>query len=85
VSVRDTGIGILPEQRDHLFEAFHQGTRPLPAHARGGTGLGLTLAKGLIQLEGGEIMLESTPDVGSTFTISLPTRQVVAAEPAVAL
>ena len=85
VSVRDTGIGILPEQREHLFEAFHQGTRPLPAHARGGTGLGLTLAKGLIQLEGGEITLESTPDVGSTFTISLPTRQVVAAEPAVAL
>ncbi|HJR25957.1 MAG TPA: HAMP domain-containing sensor histidine kinase [Acidimicrobiales bacterium] len=75
VSVRDTGIGILPEQRAHLFEAFHQGTRPLPAHARGGTGLGLTLARGLIELEGGEITLESTPDVGSTFTISLPVRQ----------
>ena len=84
VSVRDTGIGILPEQRDHLFEAFHQGSRPLPPHARGGTGLGLTLAKGLIELEGGEITLESTPDVGSTFTICLPVRQLVGAEQAAA-
>ncbi len=78
VSVRDTGIGILPEQRAHLFEAFHQGSRPLPAHARGGTGLGLTLAKGLVELEGGEITLESTPDVGSTFTIALPTPDLIA-------
>jgi signal transduction histidine kinase len=82
VSVRDTGIGILPDQREHLFEAFHQGTRPLPAHARGGTGLGLTLAKGLIELEGGDITVESTPDVGSTFTISLPT-EAAKAEPLV--
>ena len=72
LSVRDTGIGILPDQRAHLFEAFHQGSRPLPEHARGGTGLGLTLAKGLVELEGGGISVESTPDIGSTFTISLP-------------
>jgi signal transduction histidine kinase len=72
ISVRDTGIGILPEQRPRLFEAFHQGTRPLPQHARGGTGLGLTLAKGLVELEGGSIGVESTPGVGSTFTVSLP-------------
>jgi signal transduction histidine kinase len=72
LSVRDNGIGILPEQRPHLFEAFHQGSRPVPVHARGGTGLGLTLAKGLVELEGGRIAVESTPDVGSTFTIELP-------------
>jgi signal transduction histidine kinase len=78
LSVRDNGIGILPEQRPHLFEAFHQGSRPLPAHARGGTGLGLTLAKGLVELEGGRIAVESTPDVGSTFTIELPVREVPA-------
>jgi signal transduction histidine kinase len=84
VSVRDTGIGILPEQRAHLFEAFHQGSRPLPAHARGGTGLGLTLAKSLIEMEGGEIGLESTPDVGSTFTIALPTQELPAAVEAAA-
>ncbi len=75
VTVRDNGIGILPEQRAHLFEAFHQGVRPLPPHARGGTGLGLTLAKGLVELEGGQIVVESTPDVGSTFTIALPAPQ----------
>jgi signal transduction histidine kinase len=80
VSVRDNGLGILPEQRPHLFEAFHQGLRPLPTHARGGTGLGLTLAKGLVELEGGEISVESTPDVGSTFTISLPCPTAAPAE-----
>jgi signal transduction histidine kinase len=78
LSVRDNGIGILPEQRPHLFEAFHQGTRPVPLHARGGTGLGLTLAKGLVELEGGRIAVESTPDVGSTFTIELPAPAVPA-------
>jgi signal transduction histidine kinase len=80
VSVRDNGLGILPEQRPHLFEAFHQGLRPLPTHARGGTGLGLTLAKGLVELEGGQISVESTPDVGSTFTISLPCPTAAPAE-----
>jgi signal transduction histidine kinase len=79
LSVRDNGIGILPEQRPHLFEAFHQGSRPLPSHARGGTGLGLTLARGLVELEGGRIAVESTPDVGSTFTIELPVQPVPAA------
>ena len=78
LSVRDNGIGILPEQRPHLFEAFHQGSRPLPLHARGGTGLGLTLARGLVELEGGHISLESTPDVGSTFTIELPVATATA-------
>jgi signal transduction histidine kinase len=76
ISVRDTGIGILPEQRSRLFEAFHQGSRPVPEHARGGTGLGLALARGLVELEGGSIGLESTPNVGSTFTVSLPVRDL---------
>jgi signal transduction histidine kinase len=72
LSVRDTGIGIVADQRDHVFEAFHQGTRPVPEHARGGTGLGLTLAKLLVEIDGGTITVESTPDIGSTFTVELP-------------
>ena len=85
VSVRDTGIGILPDQVPHLFEAFHQGTRPLPGHAQGGTGLGLTLAKGLVELQGGQIAVESTPDVGSTFTIVLATHVAVGTIPTEAM
>jgi signal transduction histidine kinase len=72
LSVRDTGIGISPELRNHVFEAFHQGTTPMPERARGGTGLGLTLAKWLVEIEGGTISVESTPNIGSTFTIELP-------------
>ena len=72
ISVKDSGIGILPDQIDRIFEPFHQGTR-MPSHyVPSGTGLGLSLAKGLIELHGGRIWVESVPDHGSTFTVALP-------------
>jgi signal transduction histidine kinase len=72
VSVSDSGIGILPDQIERIFDAFHQGTR-LPAdHVRAGTGLGLSLAKSFIEMHGGRIWVTSEPDEGSTFTIALP-------------
>jgi signal transduction histidine kinase len=78
VAVSDTGIGILPEQLGRIFEEFHQGTRAIPEHAQGGTGLGLALARGLVELHGGRISVESVPDAGSTFTLVLPLSAVPA-------
>jgi signal transduction histidine kinase/class 3 adenylate cyclase len=68
VAVRDTGIGIAPEDQEHIFDEFRQaGT----SHQQG-TGLGLTLAKKFVELHGGRIRVESALGEGSTFTITLP-------------
>jgi signal transduction histidine kinase len=69
VSVADTGIGIHPASRRSIFDAFQQGSE---VPARDGTGLGLALAKALVELHGGRIWVESEPGVGSTFTVALP-------------
>jgi signal transduction histidine kinase len=72
IEVSDTGIGILPEQQVRVFDPFHQGTRMIDGKLPEGTGLGLSLAKSLIELHGGRIKLRSVPDHGSTFTVELP-------------
>ncbi|HJQ44281.1 MAG TPA: HAMP domain-containing sensor histidine kinase, partial [Jatrophihabitantaceae bacterium] len=72
VTVTDSGIGILPEQVPRIFDAFHQGTRLLENHVPAGTGLGLSLAKSLVEMHGGRIWVTSRPDRGSTFTVALP-------------
>jgi GAF domain-containing protein/anti-sigma regulatory factor (Ser/Thr protein kinase) len=73
VSVRDTGIGIAPEDQAAVFEEFKQVGRDALRRAEG-TGLGLTLTKKLVELHGGEIRLESVPGKGSTFSFTLPLR-----------
>jgi protein-histidine pros-kinase len=71
--VRDSGIGISPEDQERLFEEFRQlGDGPRRAE---GTGLGLALSKRFVELHGGRIRVQSEPGVGSTFTVSLPLRQ----------
>lgn len=69
--VRDTGVGIPPGLCSRVFEAFWQATQS-HARRRPGAGLGLSVAKHLVTLLGGEIGVESTVDVGSTFTVTLP-------------
>ena len=70
LQVRDTGPGIAPQLREHLFERFAQwnvnGAEP------GSAGLGLAIAKEIVEAHGGRIFVESTLGSGTCFTVELP-------------
>lgn len=69
VSVKDTGIGISPQEVKHIFEKFYQADK---SRAREGNGLGLSLVYRIIDLCGGTIQVQSSIGQGSTFTIQIP-------------
>ena len=73
-SVTDTGVGILPQDREKLFQPFTQ-LDASRTRAHSGTGLGLALTNRLIQLHGGKIWVESEIEKGSTFSFTFPLRQ----------
>ncbi|MCL5038417.1 MAG: ATP-binding protein, partial [Firmicutes bacterium] len=70
IGVSDNGIGIPEEEKEAIFEKFHQVGKPGQ-----GAGLGLALAKELVQLHGGRIWVNSRPGHGSIFFFTLPLRE----------
>lgn len=69
-TIKDTGIGMTPEQVDKLFTPFEQGDRSITRRF-GGSGLGLSIVKNLVDMMGGEIKVFSTPGEGTTFIVQL--------------
>jgi signal transduction histidine kinase len=71
--VRDTGIGIPPEHLEHIFDRFYRVDKSRSRKAGGGSGIGLTIARALVEAQGGRIWAESAGEgQGSTFTFTLP-------------
>ena len=72
LAVRDTGIGIPPEEIGRIFERFHR-VEDARGRTQEGTGIGLALVQELVELHGGSVRVTSLVDQGSTFTVSIPT------------
>ncbi len=73
IAVRDTGIGIAPEHLSHIFDRFYRVDKSRSRRAGGGSGVGLTIARALVEAQGGRIWVESEGEgKGSTFTFTLP-------------
>ena len=73
ISVTDTGIGIAPEDRDKIFQAFRQADQTF-TRQHSGTGLGLAITQSLVKMMGGEISLDSNLGQGATFTVQIPRK-----------
>ncbi len=74
VSVKDTGVGITTEEQEKVFEPFYRSTRK--RRFPQGLGLGLTIARELIEAHGGELKIASVPGEGTEFTITIPVSEI---------
>jgi histidine kinase len=73
IAVQDTGVGIPLEHLPHIFDRFYRADKSRSRHAGGGSGIGLTIARALVEAHGGRIWAESAGDgQGSTFSFTLP-------------
>jgi PAS domain S-box-containing protein len=81
ISVSDSGIGLTPDQAEHVFDRFYRADGALTRTTRG-VGLGLFICKSLVEAHGGRIWVQSRPDGGSTFSYTLPALVEGAAEAA---
>ena len=71
LQVKDTGIGIAPDQQERIFDRFYQ-VGSFSKRQYGGVGLGLALVKEIAEAHGGTVTVESRENEGSTFTVTLP-------------
>ena len=80
LTVSDSGVGIDPQELEHVFDRFYRGTRRREERA-GGSGLGLAIARSIVDMHHGRISISSTPDVGTQVVVSLP-RDITGSSPA---
>jgi two-component system sensor histidine kinase SenX3 len=73
LSVTDRGIGIPERERGKIFDKFYRGSHDAVRKTRG-SGIGLALTRSVAAMHGGEVLVDSSPGNGSTFTISIPIR-----------
>ncbi len=76
LSIRDTGSGIPADQLPHIFDRFYTTKRGPDASGKGGTGVGLSMCREIIEQHQGRIRVESTPGRGTAFTLKLPVAPV---------
>jgi signal transduction histidine kinase len=75
LTIRDTGSGIPAEQLPHIFDRFYTTKRGPDESGKGGTGVGLSMCREIIEQHQGKIRVESTPGLGTAFTLKLPIAQ----------
>ena len=73
LSVIDKGIGIAASEQQKIFDKFYRGSGPSIRRIRG-SGIGLAITKHVAEMHGGEVLVESEPGKGSTFTLRIPIR-----------